>query len=84
MTDYLDTFEKSHKSTDLVVIVQTPTQGLQYRGKQLKKLPASVLSVLDDDSRRDINTAADTLQLVAPTDWVLTGQATVHVPIRQE
>jgi hypothetical protein len=84
MSDYLDAFEKSHHATDLVALVQTPTQGLQYRGKLLKKLPASVVSVLGDDSRRDISAAADMLQLVAPTDWVLTGQATVRVPIRQE
>ena len=69
---------------DLVAMIQTPTQGLQYRGKLLKKLPASVLGVLDDDSRRDISAAADIQQLVVPTDWVLTGQATVRVPIRQE
>ena len=84
MNDYLDAFEKSHHATDLVALVQTPSQGLQYRGKLLKKLPASVLSVLDDDSRRDINTAADLQQLVAPTAWVLSGQAAVRVPIRQE
>jgi hypothetical protein len=84
MNDYLDAFEKSHHATDLVALVQTPTQGLQYRGKLLKKLPASIVSVLGDDSRRDINAATDTLQLVTPTDWVLTGQATVRVPIRQE
>ncbi len=84
MNDYLDTFEKSHRATDLVALVQTPTQGLQYRGKLLKKLPASVLSVLDDDSRRDITAATDTLQLVLPTDWVLSGQASARVAIRQE
>jgi hypothetical protein len=84
MNDYLDAFEKSHHATDLVALVQTPSQGLQYRGKLLKKLPASVLSVLDDNSRRDINASADLQQLVAPTDWVLSGQATVRSPIRQE
>ncbi len=84
MTDYLDAIEKNHQATDLVALVQTPTQGLQYRGKLLKKLPASMLSVLDDSSRRDISAAADMLHLVAPTEWVLSGQATVRVPIRQE
>lgn len=84
MSDYLDALEKTHRATDLVALVQTPTQGLQYRGKLLKKLPASVLAVLDDDSRRDIAAAADTLQLVAPTDWVLSGQASARVAIRQE
>jgi hypothetical protein len=84
MNDYLDAFEKGHHATDLVALVQSPTQGLQYRGKLLKKLPVSVLSVLDDNSRRDISAAADMQQLVAPTDWVLSGQATVRVPIRQE
>jgi hypothetical protein len=84
MSDYLDAFEKSHHATDLVALMQTPTQGLQYRGKLLKKLPASVLSVLNDDSRHDVNAAADMLQLVEPTDWVVSGQATARVPIRQE
>jgi hypothetical protein len=68
----------------LVAVVQTPGQGLQYHGKLLKQLPPSVLGVLDDVSTADITGAADVQQLVAPTDWVLSGQATVRVPIRQE
>jgi hypothetical protein len=84
MPDFLDAIEKSHPATDLVALVQTPTQGLQYRGKLLKKLPASVVNVLGDESRRDINLAADTQQLVVSTPWVLSGQATARVPIRQE
>jgi len=84
LDDYLNAIQKRHRATELVAIVQTPTQGLQYRGKLLKKLPASVLTVLDDDSTRDVNSAADVQQLVAPTDWVLSGQASVRVPIRQE
>jgi len=84
LNDVLDAIEKRRRATDLVALVQTPTQGLQYRGKLLKKLPASVLDVLDDDSTRGVATAADVLQIVAPTDWVLSGQAVTRVPIRQE
>jgi hypothetical protein len=84
MADYLDSIEKGHQATELVALVQTPTQGLQYRGKLLKKLPASVVSLLDDETRRDVSLAADTLQLVLNTPWVLSGQATARVPIRQE
>lgn len=84
LDDYLDAIQKEHRSTELVALVQSPTQGLQYRGKLLKKLPASVLAILDDSSRTDIINAADIQQLVLPTDWVLTGQAIVRVPIRQE
>ncbi|MEI6083755.1 MAG: SpoIVB peptidase S55 domain-containing protein [Verrucomicrobiota bacterium] len=78
--DYLAALEKQHPATDLVVLLQTSSQGLPYRGKLLKKMPASVLGVLDDTNRA----APDIQQIVAPTDWVLTGQATVQVPIRQE
>lgn len=84
LKDYLDAIEKRHRSTELVAVVQTPGQGLQYHGKLLKQLPPSVLGVLDDVSTADITGAADVQQIVAPTDWVLTGQATVRVPIRQE
>jgi hypothetical protein len=84
MSDFLDAIQKEHRSTDLVVLVQSPTQGLQYRGKLLKRLPASALAVLDDSSRSDVINAADIQQLVVPTDWVLSGQANVRVPIRQE
>ena len=84
LDDFLDAIQKGHRNTDLVALVQTPTQGMQYRGKLLKKLPPSVVGILEDSSTSDASAAADILQLVEPTDWVLTGQATVRVPIRQE
>ncbi|HUJ08576.1 MAG TPA: SpoIVB peptidase S55 domain-containing protein [Verrucomicrobiae bacterium] len=84
LDDYLDAIQKNHRNTDLVALVQTPTQGMQYRGRLLKKLPPSVVGILDDSSSSDVTAAADTLQIVEPTDWVLSGQATVRVPIRQE
>lgn len=84
LDDFLDTIQERHRNTDLVALVQTPTQGMQYRGKLLKKLPPSVVGILDDSSSSDVTTAADTLQIVEPTDWVLSGQTTVRVPIRQE
>ncbi len=84
LNDFLDAIQKRHRSTELVALVQSPTQGLQYRGKLLKRLPASALAVLDDSSRTDVINAADIQQLVLPTDWVLTGQASARVPIRQE
>jgi hypothetical protein len=84
LNDYLDAIEKRHRSTELVAVVQTPGQGLQYHGKLLKQLPPSVVDVLDDVSTADISGAADVQQIVTPTDWVLSGQAGVRVPIRQE
>jgi hypothetical protein len=84
LDDYLDVIEKGHHNTDLVGIIPTSSQGMQYRGKLLKKLPPSVAGILDDSSTGNVATAADIQQLVTPTDWVLSGQATVHVPIRQE
>jgi hypothetical protein len=84
MNDFLDAIQKRHRSTDLVALVQTPSLGLQYRGKMLKRLPLSVVNVLEDFTAADIASAADVLQIVEPTDWVLSGQATVRVPIRQE
>jgi len=84
LDDFLDAIQKWHRNTDLVALVQTPTQGMQYRGKLLKKLPPSVVGILEDSSTGDRSVAADILQLVEPTDWVLSGQATVRVPIKQE
>jgi hypothetical protein len=82
--DYLEMIQKRHRATDLVALVQSASQGMQYRGKLLKKLPASVLAVLDDDSTTGIMTAADVEQIVVATDWVLSGEAVVRAPIRQE
>lgn len=84
LTDFLDALQKRHRATELVALIPSATQGLQYRGKLLKSLPASVRSVLDDTSGTGIANAADVRQLTAQTDWVLTGSATVRVPIRQE
>jgi hypothetical protein len=84
LDDYLDVIQKEHRNTDLVVLLPTASQGMQYHGKLLKKLPPSVVGILDDSSTGDVAAAADIVQLVEPTDWVLSGQATVRVPIRQE
>jgi hypothetical protein len=84
LNDYLNAIPKRHHSTELVILVPTTSQGLQYRGKLLKNLPASIRGVLDDSTSTDIATAADIKQIVVPTDWILSGQAAVRVPIRQE
>jgi hypothetical protein len=84
LDDYLDVIQKGHHNTDLVALMPTSSQGMQYHGKLLKKLPPSVVGILEDSSTGDLTGAADMMQLVEPTDWVLNGQATVRVPIRQE
>ncbi len=84
LDDYLDVIQKGHHNTDLVALMPTSSQGMQYRGKLLKNLPASVVGILEDSSSGNMTPAADLQQLVEPTDWVLSGQATVRVPIRQE
>jgi hypothetical protein len=84
LDDYLDMIEKGHHNTDLVAIMPMTGQGMQYHGKLLKKLPPSIAGILEDSSTGNAPTVADIQQLVTPTDWVLSGQATVHVPIRQE
>jgi hypothetical protein len=84
LDDYIAAIEKRHHATDLVALVQAPTQGMQYHGKLLKQLPPSALGVLDDSSMANVTPAADIKQLIAPTDWVLSGQATVRVPIRND
>jgi SpoIVB peptidase S55 len=82
--DFLAFLQKGHRNTDLVALLPTHGQGMQYHGKLLKKLPPSVVGILDDSSTGDVDPAADISQLVEPTDWVLSGQATIRVPIRQE
>jgi hypothetical protein len=82
--DHLDAIEKQHRFTDLVILVPTPSQGLRYRGKLLKNLPASTRDILNDHTRHDVAGAADIQHIVVPTDWVLSGQTTARVPIRQE
>jgi hypothetical protein len=84
LDDYLDLIQKGHRNTDLVALMPASSQGMQYHGKLLKKLPPSAVGILDDSSTSDVAANADIVQLVEPTDWVLSGQATVRVPIRQE
>ncbi len=84
LDDFLDVIQKGHRNTDLVALLPTHSQGMQYHGKLLKKLPPSAAGILDDSSTGDVAVAADISQLVEPTDWVLSGQATVRVQIRQE
>jgi hypothetical protein len=84
LDDFLNFIQRGHRNTDLVALLPTHSQGMQYHGKLLKKLPPSVVGILDDSSTGDVAPAADISQLVEPTDWVLSGQATVRVPIRQE
>ena len=84
LDDFLDVIQKEHRNTDLVALLPIASQGMQYHGKLLKKLPPSVVGILDDSSTTDVAAAADIVQLVEPTDWVLSGQAIVRVPIRQE
>jgi len=84
LNDWLNAIQKSRRSTDLVAVIQSASQGLQYRGKLLKNLPPSVLGVLGDENPFGAFGAADMQQLVTPTDWVLSGNAVARVPIRQE
>ncbi|MCX7887273.1 MAG: hypothetical protein N3B01_08505 [Verrucomicrobiae bacterium] len=82
LEDHLRTLQKRHRSTDLVVVAPLPGQGLQYRGRLLKNLPPSALAVLGDEMPAAAVAAADTQQLVVPTDWVLSGTAIARVTIR--
>jgi hypothetical protein len=84
LDDFLDFIQKGHRNTDLVALLPTTSPGMQYHGRLLKTLPPSAVGILGDSSTSDMATAADMSQLVEPTDWVLSGQATVRVPIRQE
>ena len=84
LDDFLDAIQKGHRNTDLVALLPAASQGMQYHGKLLKKLPPSAVGILGDSSTSGVMAAADIVQLVEPTDWVLTGQAMVRVPIRQE
>ncbi|MGA2604968.1 MAG: hypothetical protein ABSG14_12140, partial [Verrucomicrobiia bacterium] len=84
LDDYLDVIQKGHRSTDLVALMPTSSQGMQYRGKLLKNLPASIVSILEDSNAGDVTAAADLQQIVEPTGWVLSGQASVRVLIRRE
>lgn len=84
LDDYLNIIGQQRRGTDLVALVPTRMQGLQYRGRTLRNLPASVHDVLNDNNATDVNPAADVQHLVVPTDWVLTGQITVRIPVKEE
>ncbi len=84
LDDFLNMIQKGHRNTDLVALLPTHSPGMECHGKMLKKLPPSAVGTLEDSSTEDVSAAADISQLVEPTDWVLSGQATVRVPIRQE
>jgi hypothetical protein len=84
LDDYLAALPRGHKSTDLVVLMQSSGTGLQYQGRLLKNLPPSISAILEDSTNRRIQSAADTKQIVVPTDFILTGQTTVTLSIRQD
>jgi hypothetical protein len=90
--DFHDLLEKRHRSTDLVLLVQQPGQGLALQGRLLKRLPPSAFSVLgnpaagsaDDSAFAPATDNAGIQQIVVPTDWVLTGETAASIPIRME
>ncbi len=84
LNDFLDVIEKGHQNTDLVALLPTHSDGMEYHGKMLKKLPPSAVGILEDSTVSEMSAAANISQLVEPTSWVLSGQATVRVPIKQE
>lgn len=84
LDDFVNIIGQQRRSTDLVALVPTRLQGLQYRGQTLRNLPASVRDVLNDQGANDVNPAADVQHLVLPTEWVLSGKVTVRIPVKEE
>ncbi len=84
LNDFLDSIQQRHRSTELVALVPMPGQELQYRGRLLKRLPASVADVIEDGNSEQVTRAPEVQQLVVPTDWIITGQSQARVAIRQE
>jgi hypothetical protein len=82
--DFFDALEKQHRGTELVLLVPQSSQGLAHRGKLLKQLPPSAITVLSDESATAASGQPDVQQIVVPTEWVLGGQAAARIPIRQE
>jgi hypothetical protein len=84
LENYLNAIERQRRGTDLVVLVPTQSQGMQYRGQLLRNMPASARNVLNDNSATDVAATADVEYLVLPTDWVLSGTAVVRAAVKED
>ena len=82
--DLIGNIRKLHKSTDLVVSMQQPTRGVRHKGRVLPRLPRSVLDVLAsaNDSERP-RVVFDFTQVTRATKWVLSGSASLSIPISE-
>jgi hypothetical protein len=78
----LDWLEAQYRGSDLVTVVELGTIGTRQEGKALRKLPLSVFGTLLSAESAGVTIAPDTLRVVTPTEYVLSGKKSVNLKVR--
>jgi len=78
----LSYLQAQYRGSDLVTVVELGTIGTRQEGKVLRKLPLSVFGTLLSAESAGVTIAPDTLRVVTPTEYVLSGKKSVNLKIR--
>jgi hypothetical protein len=72
-----------HRASDLVVTLTLPGRGLLYRGRVLRRLPRSVVPILEAPNGTGAESTAEIARVVDRTPWVVQGGARLKVPVKE-
>ncbi len=70
-------------ATDLVAVMESAGFDLRWRGKVIRRLPNSLLGTWGPQLEGAAELARETIRVAQPTDWVLSGAATVKIHVRK-
>lgn len=70
-------------ATDLVVVMETSGLNLRWEGKVVRRLPNTLLAGWIPQIDGPAELARETLRLVTPTDWVLSGTAAARIHVNR-
>lgn len=79
--DLVRLLEAKYKASDLVTVLELGTIGTRQEGKSLRQLPFSVFGTLFSSTSAGITIAPDTLRLVTPTPYVLSGRKSLKIKV---
>lgn len=70
-------------ATDLVAVVETSALNLRWKGKVIRRLPNTLLAGWIPQIEGPAELAKETLRIVTPTEWVLSGTASAKVRVKR-
>jgi hypothetical protein len=72
-----------HRATDVVLTLSLPGRALHARGRVLKRLPRSVMPILEAPNQSGAETSAEITRVVERTPWVVQGALRLKVPVKE-